>query len=179
MSTPDDSILSLFIGQPLVLWSFVLGVLILVTAVTLYIISNLRRKRAAKAKSELLVKTVTISADEQPAEHDLSEAMQQQLLAELEEVEEEEAGETAVNPLEAIAAESEGAEGENVPEFAGVEVNSKLADLFQNDIIIDPHVQALRDSLDDVLMADLLAQLHDVADQLKEHIPQPALEAKA
>lgn len=176
MSTPDDSIFSLFLNQPLVLWSFVLGVLVLVTAVTLYIISTLRRKKQSASQTELLVNTVTVEAAHAPAQGNQSGSISETALI----VEADESTpHTAVNPLAAIADEMDEEEAETgTPEFVGVEVNSKLADLFQNDIIVDPHIQALRDSLDDVPLADLLAQLHDVADQLKEHLPQPALEVE-
>ena len=177
MSTPTDSVFALFFSQPLVLWSFVLGVLILVTAVALNIIAQQRRKKAVAAQKELLLKAKSVKATEPlpdalatavAALADLDDAQPE---AGLVEAVEEEVGETAVNPLNAIADNAEEAEQVPVPEFTGVEVNSKLADLFQNDIIVDPHVQALRNSLDNIPMAELLAQLRDVAGQLKEHIP--------
>lgn len=175
MSTPNDSLFALFLSQPLVLWSFVLGVLVLVTAVSLNIIAKRRRKKAVAAQKELLRQQATI-AQTPP----LSEAIETAVaaLADLDEPEAAPEPQTAVNPLAAIADDVGEVAADDAPAFAGVEVNSKLADLFQNDVIVDPHVQALRDSLDDVPMAELLAHLRDVAGQMKEHIPQPALEVR-
>lgn len=184
MSLPDDSMFSLFISQPLVLWSFVLGILVLVTAVFLNIITQQRRKRAAAAiKAQRLNATTatpaeTLSQELEAAVASLADLAETDLDSKPLAVIEEPDAETAVNPLTAIAEGAEEAEQMEAPEFTGVEVNSKLADLFQNDIIVDPRVQALRDSLDDVPMAALLAHLREVADRLNEHIPQPALEMK-
>ncbi|MEZ4594254.1 MAG: hypothetical protein R3D55_24395 [Chloroflexota bacterium] len=171
MSTPEDSLFSLVMSQPVVLWSFVLGMLVLVTAVSLNILASIRRKKQRLAKTQLLVQTVTVAAEE-AATQTAADALPENTPVE----EAKSTPKTAVNPLAAIAEDAD--EANDPPEVSGVEVNSKLADLFQNDIIIDPHVQALRDSLDDEPLADLLAQLHDVADQLKEHIPQPAFEVE-
>lgn len=175
MSTPNDSLFALFLSQPLVLWSFVLGVLVLVTAVSINITATQRRKKTAARKKQLQKTTPAEATAPLPIALETAVAA----LANLDEPEAEKVNSpTAVNPLAAIANDAGEAATGDAPEFAGVEVNSKLADLFHNDIIIDPHVQALRDSLDDVPLADLLAQLHDVADQLKEHIPQPAFEVQ-
>lgn len=158
MSTETDSIFSLFFAQPLVLWSFMLGVLILVTAVSLFIISNLRRKKAA-TNPQLPVATAPLTGsnlEETAVSHPIPPDQSEEVVVP-----------EFVTPQ---AATNNDNNADEIPEFAGVEVNAKLADLFQNDIIVDPHVQALRDSLDDVSLADLVTQLRAVAGKLRTHI---------
>ena len=108
MSLPDGSMFSLFISQPLVLWSFVVGILLLVTAVFLNIITKHRRKRAAAAiKAQRLKATTTAPAET------LSQGLEAVVasLADLAETDldskplaviEEPDSETAVNPLSRI-----------------------------------------------------------------------------
>ncbi|GJM41537.1 MAG: hypothetical protein DHS20C20_18190 [Ardenticatenaceae bacterium] len=173
MIIPEDSIFALIVSQPLVLWSLVVGILILISAITLALLSNIRRKNTAvspgqhvlqieptEAPSELVAEL--FSDLDEPSEAELEMAAQQ----------DEAEDEPKINPLAAIAEEETAEEGDyEAPQPQEVEVNSKLADLFHNDIIVDPYVQALRDSLDDVPMAELLTQIRTISSTLSQHVP--------
>jgi hypothetical protein len=153
MSTTNDSIMSLFLSQPLLMWTFLLGFLVLATAVTLNIILAIRRKKGAGAKAarpqaapQSEETAVSQPESASPAPPEAAAAPNPSVLASLQPI----AGETDENS-----------------NHAAPEVDSRLAELFQHEIIVDPQVQALRDSLPPVAMTELVAQLRQVAEQMR------------
>lgn len=76
-----------------------------------------------------------------------------------------EPGESSGNedPLE------DGEAGSGIEEEAEEEQN-ELAALFQTDVIIDPHLQALRDNLPAITIDELLTNIRSVSSELREHI---------
>ena len=51
-----------------------------------------------------------------------------------------------------------------------VEEQNELAALFQADVTVDPHIQALRDNLPAISIDDLLANVRAVSQELQEKI---------
>jgi hypothetical protein len=154
MPSSSDSIMSLFLSQPLLMWTFLLGFLVLATAVTLNIILAIRRKKGAGAKA------ARPQAAPQPAETAVSQpesappAPPEAAAA---------PKPSALASLQPIASETHEAANHAAPE-----VDSRLAELFQHEIIVDRQVQALRDSLPPVAMTELVAQLRQVAEQMRQ-----------
>jgi hypothetical protein len=182
MTDPSGSTLTdLLINQPVLVWSLAGGLSILVIAAFLSIFLALRNRAQKK-------KAASIAA--QPERQSQSEEIDT-IVSELKMVAEEETPlitvesgeETAVKNVATLGASAaaDGAESfvqlnpggestttQDVLSESGEK--NELAALFEDDVIVDPYVQALRDNLPSITLEQLLTNIRSVSSELRHHI---------
>jgi hypothetical protein len=185
----DDPLISSLLNQPIIIWSLVISASIFVIALLLSAVFKLRNgfklRQAEKLAAETKAKEAEDAAKELIAEKhaDLSQLkIDEQTTAEDNSINSGEIGGLAVQTAVAgkesdapaqfveVAGTDEGKE--NADSSESDEAKSALADIFQNEIIVDPLIQAMRDNLPAIEMSTLLKEIQLVNTQLREREKQ-------
>ena len=196
----DSSFTDLLINQPVLVWSLAGGISILVIAGFLALFLSVRKKAQQKKSvqntkqarqqsnanemSKVLAEIGKVAEEKAPVT--AKGKGQQNIVPTLTTANDVPSPETAVSgsflPMDANeAAVIENAvldidpiEGEALPEENEsepvVEEQNELAALFQADVTVDPHIQALRDNLPAISIDELLANVRAVSQELQEKI---------
>lgn len=184
----SSSFTDLLVNQPILVWSLAGGIAILVIAGFLSVFLAVR-SRSQKRKAEL----DSLAATRKKAdEMGVAKAAVTELKELQEEREDEEEG-TAVYqaPIETVTLGIDGEENCEAANFVQTgagdsgeamavaveksydnasEADSDLAALFTADVVVDPHLQALRDNLPEVSIEDLLSNIRSVSTELQKHV---------
>ena len=186
-----SSFTDLLVNQPILVWSLAGGVSILVIAGFLSLFLSVRSRAQKKQAQNDAIDEARL-AEAKRVQTAVSEL---QTLAE-EETDDDDDDQTAVSaaqaPIERVTLGGEGEEGAESATFvetatagtsgpaAVVEENPNgigdqgdengLAALFSADVIVDPHLQSLRDNLPEVSIEELLTNIRSVTTQLQERI---------
>ena len=183
----SNSFADLLVNQPLLIWSLAGGISILVIAGFLSLLLSVR-SRAQKKEAEK-----TAANENRLAENAVVQAAVSELQTLVEEDESDEDGKAAgLPPIEKVALGSEGEEDAETASFVqtgglengqaaavteeqsyqsgGEEEVNELAALFEVEVIVDPHLQALRDNLPEVSLEQLLTDIRSISGQLQERI---------
>lgn len=191
----DSSFTDLLINQPVLVWSLAGGIAILVIAGFLALFLSVRKKaqqkqstqstKQSRQQSDVGEMAAVLSEIKQAAEvktpAQTKKGSKQTAVAAptdtsppetadsdsflLMGAEDTAAIENAVLDIDPIEGEEASAEGEPT-----AEEKNELAALFQDDAVVDPHIQAMRDNLPAITIDELLTHVRAVAKEMQEKI---------